>query len=62
MSHQPGKSKGECEVEVPSHRVEYIWHQANPSINLLNINLNIYSVVGLVCPRGEEQISGPSAV
>ena len=21
-----------------------------------------YSVVGLVCPRGEEQISGPSAV
>ena len=22
----------------------------------------IYSVVGLVCPRGEEQISGPSAV
>ena len=22
----------------------------------------IYSVVGLVCPRGEEQISGPSTV
>ena len=24
--------------------------------------LSYYSVVGLVCPRGEEQISGPSAV
>ena len=30
--------------------------------NGLPLDLYMYSVVGLVCPRGEEQIFGPSAV
>ena len=54
--------KGVIFTSPPPKRFRY--RQVNLGLVMawLGVSGTIYSVVGLVCPRGEEQISGPSAV